>query len=201
MNISVVKEGTDPDVLKVGLSDGSFFYVRMSYIPYNASLLSPEKTLSEEEVELLQFSSLCYRAERLALKLIARAEQSSGGLAVKLKKRGFSDVVVSTVLERLQRLNFINDYRFAEHWLHEQIHINPSGPRYLIGKLQKRGIPIQIAHTVVFQIIVADTEEQLLQKYVEKKIKSCDSMNDSKLISLLHKAGFSTQSINNYRKE
>ena len=49
------------------------------------------------------------RAEKAALRLIARAEQCSGGLARKLEKRGCTAASVSAVILQLCELDLLND--------------------------------------------------------------------------------------------
>ncbi|MEW6565138.1 MAG: regulatory protein RecX, partial [Spirochaetota bacterium] len=110
MTVTSVKRGADPDILKIGLSDGSLFFIRRSYLspPIKSrfdSFLSQSSVtsldVSDEEQEALLFASECVRLERKALQLIGRAEQSRQGLQQKLERQNCSARAVKAVLDRL----------------------------------------------------------------------------------------------------
>jgi len=57
------------------------------------------------------------RAEKTALRLIARAEQCTKGLTRKLTKRGFDANSINEVISNLTEKNLLNDSRYARYWI------------------------------------------------------------------------------------
>lgn len=208
MTVLSVKTGADSDILKIGLSDGSLFFIRCSYLPAPlaskiASLISLPASfpieISEEEYHALESSAECLRAERKALQLIGRAEQSRQGLTLKLEQRGYSEPVVRRVLDRLTELDFINDRRFAEAWIHTQLGLSRTrSTMQLVSGLVKRGLDVRTAASVVNELYPANREAASIPRYIKKKRIDLDSMDRFEIMQTLRKAGFSQQAIRQY---
>ncbi|WP_304225030.1 regulatory protein RecX [Gracilinema caldarium] len=208
MTVLSVKTGADSDILKIGLSDGSLFFIRLSYLPAVlaskiASWISLSANIpieiSEEEYQALESSAECLRAERKALQLIGRAEQSHQGLMLKLEQRGHSEPVVRRVLDRLTDLDLINDRRFAEAWIHTQLGISSTKSNMqLVSGLVKRGLDARTASSVVNELYPANCEATAIPRYIKKKRLDLGSMDRFEIMQTLRKAGFSQQAIRQY---
>lgn len=197
MTVQSVKTGADPEVLKVGLSDGSLFFIRTNYldppIPLDRSAALPWE-LTEEENQGILFAGECFRAERAALRLIARAEQSSFSLARKLEQRGYAETAVRMVLKRLEVLRLVDDQRFAELWIEDRLPRRAEGPGKLSALLQARGINRQIAEAAVRRMVTETVELDLIRRFIQKN--GMDSQNgDFKFRQTLLKTGFSHSAI------
>ncbi|MCL2128065.1 MAG: regulatory protein RecX, partial [Treponema sp.] len=94
MTIVSIKQDAGGELRRMELSDGSLFSFKTCYLPpvcEDESLCGPGAEgleISAAEEEGFRFASSCLRAEKAALRLIARAEQNVFGLARKLEKRG-----------------------------------------------------------------------------------------------------------------
>ena len=106
-------------------------------------------------------------AEKAALRLVARAEQCSNGLSLKLKKRGFDDANISAVITRLSALNLVNDRRFAQLWLESHLRLATS-PRRLLISLCGRGIDHDDAEAALKIVLDREAEQALLLRCVRK---------------------------------
>jgi regulatory protein len=136
------------------------------------------------------------RAEKTALRLIARAEQCSGGLARKLKKRGFDTVSINRVISQLAELDLLDDSRFARLWLQSRLRFTRS-PRRLLSSLCARGVDRNDAETALKAVLDKDTEFALLAQLVRK----CPQKNRGGALSLkffLKSEGFSTAAIHQF---
>ncbi|MDR0629720.1 MAG: recombination regulator RecX [Treponema sp.] len=184
MQVVSVRSSGDPkaEVYRIELSDGSLFSIKLVYLPseyYPQALCVADKVLSNQEEGALRFAASCVRAESQALRLVARAEQSSQGLARKLTQRGHTAPCVQRVVSRLIEQAIISDYRYAQMWLHARLARRLESPRYLITALCSRGIDRNIARKALTEVLDFDTELAMLNRYLEKKhlIQNGSSIN------------------------
>jgi regulatory protein len=175
MTLVSLKSGTEngAEFIKVTLSDDSSFSLKTCYLPQTVSdpfLWETGKEISSVEEEDLRFAAACYRAERAALRLIARAEQTETGLSLKLERRGHDRASVSAVVSRFVSLGLINDERYAELWIRSRLARRggkiPS-PRRLLAALRNRGIDSSGAGKVLKKTLDTETELALLTRYME----------------------------------
>ena len=186
-------------VIEAEFSDGSRLLFSIGYLPedFNANLEGGLE-LSGQEEEALQFASSCYLAEKVALRLIARAEQSSLGLTAKLERRGHGSPVVKAVVSRLVERNLLNDERFAKLWVHSRLSYGKAqSPLWLRVSLGKKGIDRTLSVKAVETLLDPETEYALLLKYLEKAGIS-DGKNENYLKTQLKNEGFSFEVLERY---
>ncbi|MDR1420688.1 MAG: RecX family transcriptional regulator [Treponema sp.] len=199
------------DIRRLELSDGSLFSFRLFYLPphlASGSFYSPGtaegRELGEGEEDALRFASACYRAERNALRLIARAEQSVSGLARKLERGGHKRACVKAVLARLSGLDAVNDRRFAELWLLSRLGRRTDSPRSLLAALRGRGISGNDAEKSLKKALGGGAEQELLVRYAKKNglVSSESTLTASDFVwSKLKFEGFSPAAIQRFRDE
>jgi len=205
MTVTSVKRGADPDILKIGLSDGSLFFIRISYLSspiksrFESFILqgcASSFDISEHEKEALLFASECVRLERKALQLISRAEQSRQGLQHKLERQPCSERAVIAVLDRLVALDLVNDRRFATAWIHTQLGLNKTkSASQLISGLMRRGIDAKIATELVKDLYPAELEAEAIGIYLHKKRINTGERSTFELKQILYRAHFSKKAI------
>jgi regulatory protein len=155
---------------------------------------SPNASLEENTTALL-------RAEKAALRLIARAEQCSNGLALKLEKRGHETACINTVISRLLEQKLIDDKRYAQLWLESHLRLARS-PRRLAASLCRRGIERDDADNALKTALDEEEEFALLLRYVKKHLrKKSGKENAFSLKHLLKSEGFSPQVISRFLDE
>ena len=155
----------------------------------------PEKITDEDAA--FRFASECQRAEKIALRLIARAEQCSLGLTRKLEKRKFSADCVSAVISRLLELKLVDDSRFSRLWLESRLRLARS-PRRLLVSLCGRGIDRDDAEAAIRTILDEETEFAILTRFVKKYSRKSVRKEEKNAVSLKHllkNEGFSQQAI------
>jgi len=193
-------------VIKLEFSDGSSLLFTKDYLPdallsdgeKNAALWAVGRELSDGEEEIFLFAAACYRAERIALRLIARAEQNSLGLMAKLERRGIDADAAKTVVSCLLDKNLLDDKRYAEYWLHSRLALRTSlSPRLLLIALGKRGIDRESSRDTLDKVLDPETEYALLLRYLEKARLSEDKER-SFLRAQLKYEGFSFSVLNRY---
>jgi regulatory protein len=76
---------------------------------------------------------------RTALELLARREHSRRELTRKLGTRGFTDDVIASVLDRLERSGALADARFTDSFVRSRV-AKGQGPQRIRAELGQRGI-------------------------------------------------------------
>jgi len=158
----------------------------------------PETILSDGEEEASSFAAACCRAEKLALKLIARAEQNSFGLTAKLERRHFDALVAKTVVSRLLARNLLDDVRYAELWIRSRLASRKApSPQWLLVALGRRGIDRNSSLKALNNVFDPQTEYEFLLKYLEKT-RFPQSKRAFSLRAQLKYEGFSSEVIDRY---
>jgi len=158
------------------------------------------REISAAQEEGIRFASACLRAEKAALRLIARAEQCRFGLARKLERRGHESACANAALSRLVELEFVDDRRFARFWLESALRLTRS-PRRLLASLCNRGIDQDDAQAALKAVLDAETEWALLSRFTEKLKRSRKNAGEASIRSLkylLRSEGFSGAVIQRY---
>jgi regulatory protein len=127
-----------------------------------------QTTKNSHEDEGQDFTAAFAKAEKIALRLIARAEQTSFGLAVKLKKRGIEPAVAEEVISQLLEKKLLDDERFAELFIRSRIGRKGITPRRLLIALGKRGRGSESSLNAISKIMDQETELFLLLKFLGK---------------------------------
>jgi regulatory protein len=171
MIVVSVKSGTVPETARIALSDGREFSLHRSYLPppYGEEIFSfTGREISAYEEESLRFAAACFRTERAALRLIARAEQTAFGISRKLERRGHDSACVRAVVARLTESGIVNDRRFAALWVQSRLTRNAESPLRLIRALRNRGIDREDAAGALKAVLGFEQESALLKRYLEK---------------------------------
>jgi regulatory protein len=202
----IKSQKVDSFLMRIGLSDGSFFSFKTVYLspdfPIDSyAVIGAE--ISADEAVSLRYAAGCYRAERAALALIARAEQTRLGLTRKMERKGMDTAHIRAALDYLEGIGIVNDERFAELWFEAKIRRVSSGrpgklcPRKLLGSLLGRLIPADIAHKVLKSVLDSEAERTLLSSYIAGTFPDFDKDNFS-IRQKLKEAGFSSSAIRAY---
>ena len=162
--------------------------------------MSPKTDDYPEDKEVSRLTASCSRAEEIALRLIARAEQNSLGLMAKLERKGFDTAVIREVISGLLDRGLLNDERYAELWLRSRLIKQVKSPNWLLFSLKKRGIDRNSSAEALEKVLDPDTEYTLLLKYMEKleNTKAFKDKKDFSLRTLLKHEGFSIETLDRY---
>jgi len=188
--------------LKVSLNDGSALTIGTVYLPPELpeAFFCPGAIITDEAGTAIDNAAACLAAEQAALRLIARAEQCTVGLARKLEQRRHKAEIVRIALARLTEMDLINDARFSELWLKPKISRGSKGPRTLLVSLQSRGIDAKTARAALDTLLTDDAEAALLRRCLEKAhIKHWETEGEKRRIRFFLKAeGFSAAAIDDF---
>jgi regulatory protein len=191
---------------RIELSDGSLFSFRICYLPpelQNTRLYDPStaegREITAAEEAAFRHASACLRAEKAALRLIARAEQCTRGIARKLEKRGHESICVSAVISRLSGLRLLDDSRFARLWLESRLR-HARSPRRLLSSLCARGIDRNDAEAALKTMLDEEAEFVLLTRFAKKYARKASGRENvtRSLKYLLKSEGFSHAAIRRF---
>jgi regulatory protein len=203
-----INSGSDAELRRVKLSDGSLFSLRTCYRTgvygedFDRRFIEGGEISAGEE-GALRFAAACLRTERTALRLIARAEQTAPGLALKLKRRGSEPSCISAVLRRLEDLGIVDNRRFAGLWIQSRLARRVESPRRLLTALRSRGIGQDDAEAALKSLLNFPNESALLRGYIQKHrlLPAEEQAGDRSLKYRLKSEGFSSAVIQDYWEE
>jgi regulatory protein len=193
-------------ILKLRFQNGGVLEIGASYLPSELpeAFFCPGVPVRDGDEGVLRLAAECLRAEKAALRLIARAEQCAAILARKLERRGYRAEAVSGALARLETLDLIRDSRYAELWLKARVHRGTQGPRMLLGLLRARGIGRECAETALKAVLTPEAEDTLLLRRLAgagKKPGKAGPGGVPGIRYFLRAEGFSSAAITRYFEE
>lgn len=174
--------------MQVTLSDGSSFFVPVECA--SSMALCEGMELDEERLLELRREASWLEAWEKALDLLARREHSRFELDAKLRRREFPEDIRARVLERLTRLGYIDDRRFAGLWVESRVAKKAEGRTRLLAGLAARGIDRSVAREAVDSRFGAGEEEEAILRAVEK-LGSAPSATPRSVAAALGRKGFS----------
>jgi regulatory protein len=195
--VSVEKRASDTVKITVG---GSCFLFRESYLPligFDGEGLVVGAELDEAAMEALALALAATEAEKRALGLLARAEQSRFLLSGKLELRGCGPKAIALALDFLEGEGLLDDRRFAEAWLRSRSGSSSLSPRKMLAGLRSRGIKEGIASAALARVFDEEGRKALLEKALKKEMSRPGGGKDS-LRAALKKRGFSSREIAEY---
>lgn len=193
--ITALKEGASGESVQVLLSDSSSFFVP----PHTLIDLRLHVDLAVDEAlkERLETAHELLAAKQKAAELLARREHSRFELYNKLRQRQFRSSVIQMTLDEYQRLELLDDFRFAEMWIRTRIKRKPEGVNKLKAALRQKGVEESVAEAALAQEFDQGTQQAALERATEKMIKKSNGDRD-KFIRMLLGRGFSWKQIHNY---
>ncbi|MDR2542408.1 MAG: recombination regulator RecX [Treponema sp.] len=153
----------------------------------------------------MELDPKCQHTENSALRLIARAEQCTKGLSLKLEKRGHPKTCIDAVIEKLCILQLLDDKRFARLWLESRLHLVRS-PKRLLVSLCARGVNRDDAETALKNALDMETEYALLLRFAGKYTRKFPKHDESEaqtrsLKFFLRSEGFSSAAVQRFLED
>lgn len=188
-------ERISESVLKVMLSDGSFFLFRTSYLSEDSlKNCTTDTYIAQDTLDSFAFAAKCYEVEKKAMYYLARTEYCSYQLKTKLKDKGFPKDAIEAVIEYLQSKNYVSDERYCEVWLRNRTKNHFESKTILLQSLIKKGVNKKIAENAIKNFFEENDEDILLDKAVKKMIRM--GKTKEQILASLYRKGFSITNIN-----
>lgn len=162
--------------------------------------LLEEKLYNGQEIDAAQLKaykklSADDKAYNLALAFVARRIRSEWELHDYFRRKGYDEELSKQLLEKLDRLGFVDDEKFARAWVNNRRLLKPVSKRRLTQELRQK----RIADDIIEQVLTEDeTDEQaVLKELIGRKRKQTRYQDPQKLMRYLAGQGFNYDDIKN----
>lgn len=133
--------------------------------------------------------------------LLKNRDYSVGQIERKMREKEYSPEDITDTVSRLKELKFLDDERFASHYVKNTLSIEPSGRYMLEKKLRQKLVPDDIVEKVLGEVSEGDEKEgaaSSLKKWIKVRNLDYNSMESKekyklkqKMIAYLAGRGFS----------
>ena len=196
--LSIKRSTRYNDRIIVKLDDKSVFRV-----PEDAFVLNPfhvGETVTLDEIEDYDVKMRLQEAKDAAFKLLSFRMRSIAEMRKRLKEKSFSQIEIDHVIDKLTKLNYLNDVEFGKAFVKEKIKNKKIGPKAIKSEL----FPHQLSPDFVDELIESIYKKYKINDLItfhlkRKKIKKNVQMNKSDLSRLnnyLLRKGFEWDNIN-----
>ena len=106
--------------------------------------------------------------------------------------------VIDPALEKLRRLNYIDDGAFARNWALSRAQNQSYGPQRIDRELKKKGVADEIIRAAIDEVFAQENEEARARKILEKKFAGADFQEPRTLgraLGFLQRRGYSAKVI------
>ncbi len=121
--------------------------------------------LLPEQLEQLRSEDAEQQAVDRALNYLSFRPRSREEVRRYLQRKETPPYIIDAALERLDRLNFVNDRAFVEFWVENRDKFNPRGARALKNELRMKGVE----RDIVDELVDKDADEELALRAARKK--------------------------------
>ncbi len=139
------------------------------------------------------------RARNAAYRFLAVRARSRDEVEKKLSDRDFSPQVISSVIDHLLRLGYLNDEEFARQWASSRIRSRGLGRRRIEQELRQKGIGRDLIREVLRGFFEEASELDIAQREAERKLRSLarfePEVRKRRLAGFLERKGFSSEII------
>ena len=196
--LSIKRSTRYNDRIIVKLDDKSVFRV-----PEDAFVLNPlhvGEIVTLDEIEDYDVKMRFQEAKDAAFKLLSFRMRSIAEMRKRLKEKSFSQIEINHVIDKLTKLNYLNDVEFGKAFVKEKIKNKKIGPKAIKSEL----FPHQLSPDFVDELIESVYKKYKINDLItfhlkRKKIKKNTQMNKSDLSRLnnyLLRKGFEWDNIN-----
>ena len=130
--------------------------------------LELEQELSPGQLEQLRSEEALQQAVERAYNFHSYRPRSREEVRRYLRRKETSPEIIEATLERLDRLDLVNDHAFASFWAESREQFNPRGARAIKNELRMKGVERE----VVEEMISDEKDEELALRAGRKKAQS-----------------------------
>jgi len=161
--------------------------------------LYEKKEIDEKEIEQIEREEVVAKAFNAAANFLKTRERSRKEIRDKLKTKEYLENIIEKVLEKLERLDIVNDRRFAEMFVRDRIKLKPKGKKVLQLELSQKGIDRNTIEEVLDEMLGGDNELELAKIVLIKAKKKYSGLEEKvrrgKIVKYMLGKGFSWEII------
>lgn len=111
------------------------------------------------------------KALSYALKLLTYRPRTQKEISKALNLKGYSEKIISDVVNYLIDINYLNDINFTESWIYFRQYVSPRGSSFVKQELLHKGISAYYIEEHFDQMFSREKEKECVRKLVSKWIK------------------------------
>jgi regulatory protein len=155
------------------------------------------------EVEALAAKEAEEGAKQKAMRFLALRPRSEKEIDQYLKKKGFPEKIIATVVEKLTELNLLDDSEFARMFCRDKLRRRPIGEPVLRQLLKQKGISKPTIDMVLSEFFTRDREHELAFSAAlwrrDRLLRSSRKLDEPqmrrKVYDYLRRRGFSAEAV------
>ncbi len=140
---------TRRDPMRLSIYVGGRFIVAMSRKRIEALRLHVDQPWTDPLAEQVEQAAAVDKASRTAMNSLARRAQSRGELADRLRRKGFDEPAVETVLDELTGRGLVDDLAYGRAVMADLVTRKRAGPRLIRHKLFQKKLEAATIDRVV----------------------------------------------------
>lgn len=187
-------------------SDGSSIQLdKKTLIDFN---IHEGQDFSAEEFEKLKLQIDYINAEKIMLNKLKARKRSERELTDILTAAKIDELVIQNLIDKFKKLNFINDYSFAESFVNDRLKLNRKPLKIIRIELRRFGISEQIINEILDARKICDPDAELnnciaLARKKKQKYKNLLENHEekNKMIQYLALKGYDFEIINHALEE
>ena len=155
------------------------------------SKLTNGQELSENEVREYKQQSTDDKLYNLTLRYIAIRPRSKWEIKTYLERKNASPTLLTEILNKLSKIDLINDQKFAQSYVNDRRLLRPTSRRKMILELRKKHVADEVIHKVVGDELGQSEDFTALKEIIERKRTQTRYKDELKLMQYLSRQGFS----------
>lgn len=156
----------NPDRINIFV-DGKFLLGIYGLLMYQLDLRIGQE-LSNEQIEHLKREETVQQAVERAMGFLALRPRSREEVRRYLRRKDTPVDLIDTIIQRLDKLELVNDRDFANFWVESRDRFSPRGARALRSELRQKGVERE----VVEELVSGENDEERIQEAARKKALS-----------------------------
>ncbi len=140
--------------------------------------------------EIVKKASTESEAYEKAIKYLTLKDCSEYEMKKYLRKKGFEDIYINNIVEKLKKIGLLDDNVFAKRCYETLVNNRYVGPKYINQKMQQKGINKQIVENILNDYTY-EAQKTNVRIWCDKKIQREEDITKERLIKLLLSKGFS----------
>ncbi|RKX53348.1 MAG: RecX family transcriptional regulator [Thermotoga sp.] len=128
---------------------------------------------------------------KYALKLLKIRARSEEEIRKRLRMKGYTEAEIGKVMEKLRRMNMVDDSKFSYLYAYDRLTVHKRGPKLIRMELIKLGVDERIVDDAIERVLMETKEEDVISGMVEK----WKNLDKGKIIDRLMRRGFDYQKI------
>ncbi len=171
--------------------NGEFFAGVDEEVVFDLRLKVGQPVDAERLAQVLQTEEI-RRARESALTLLDYRARTSREIEQRLALKGYPEETIAAVITQLERLDLVNDERFASDWVASRLNYKPQGRTRIGWELKRKGVSPDIVDEALAQVDEV-AEFDMALELAERKLGGArieDQDARRKLAGLLQRRGF-----------